>query len=235
MERTTAGLRPQPPNFQSIVATNRGPLIAVAVEAHPLTPRQIQLLDAPVIDVRTVAAVRRGAHPGRDRQHDPAGRLRHAARVDRRPGDAVVLVGRDDHDALHAAELAAAVGVARIAGYLAGGMTSWREERLPVDSIQRVTVRRAARDASVQILDVRERDEWEREPHPGLALHALPRHPTGCLTVSTRRGRSRSSAPPASARRSARRLVQRFGAREVLHVVDGGVGAWGRAGYPTEH
>ena len=28
-------------------------------------------------------------------------------------------------------------------------------------------------------------------------------------------------------------LVQRFGASEVLHVVDGGVGTWGRAGYPV--
>jgi hypothetical protein len=28
--------------------------------------------------------------------------------------------------------------------------------------------------------------------------------------------------------------VQRFGASEVLHVVDGGVGTWGRAGYPLE-
>ena len=27
-------------------------------------------------------------------------------------------------------------------------------------------------------------------------------------------------------------LVQRFGAREVLHVVDGGVGAWSAPGYP---
>jgi MFS family permease len=29
-------------------------------------------------------------------------------------------------------------------------------------------------------------------------------------------------------------LVQRYGAREVIHVVDGGVGAWGRAGWPIE-
>ena len=27
-------------------------------------------------------------------------------------------------------------------------------------------------------------------------------------------------------------LVQRYGAREVLHVIDGGVGAWARAGWP---
>src|SRR4051812_28630971 len=36
VERTTVGLRPQPPNFQAIVAINRGPLSVSAVEAHPL-------------------------------------------------------------------------------------------------------------------------------------------------------------------------------------------------------
>ena len=29
-------------------------------------------------------------------------------------------------------------------------------------------------------------------------------------------------------------LVQRYGAREVIHVVDGGVGAWARRGWPIE-
>jgi hypothetical protein len=29
-------------------------------------------------------------------------------------------------------------------------------------------------------------------------------------------------------------LVQRYGAERVLHVVNGGVGTWNRAGYPTE-
>src|SRR6185436_8428682 len=42
--RATANLRPQPPNFRSIVALNRGPLRRQTVDAHPLTPRQIQQL-----------------------------------------------------------------------------------------------------------------------------------------------------------------------------------------------
>ena len=46
----------------------------------------------------------------------------------------VVLVGRDDEDGRRAASLAAAVGIRRLAGFLAGGMTSWREEKRPVDA-----------------------------------------------------------------------------------------------------
>ena len=143
--RATAALRPQPPNFKAIVAINRGPLVQRTVDAHPLTPRQIQTLDAPVIDVRTSLQFD-GAHvPGAIcntiLQAGFGTRLAWIAG----PDQEIVLVGRDDADALHAAELAAAVGVDRIAGYLAGGFTSWREEKLPVASIERLTVRRAPR------------------------------------------------------------------------------------------
>src|SRR4051795_7945792 len=38
-ERVTASLRPQPPNFQAIVALNRGPLTVDGTAVNPLTPR----------------------------------------------------------------------------------------------------------------------------------------------------------------------------------------------------
>ncbi len=231
VERTTVGLRPQPPNFQSIVGLNRGPLYVSAVEAHPLTPRQVQQLDAPVIDVRTALQFDEAHIPGAIAntilQAGFGTRLAWVAG----PDTAVVLVGRDDADALRAAELAAAVGVARIAGYLAGGMTSWREARLPVASIKRVTVDELFALGEVQILDVRERDEREREHIPGSLFtpyHDIDRLPDGLDPSSP------VAVICASGQRAAvgASLVQRFGARDVLHVVDGGVGAWGRAGYP---
>jgi rhodanese-related sulfurtransferase len=143
-----------------------------------------------------------------------------------------VLVGRDDADALHAAELAAAVGVGRIAGYLAGGMTSWREERLPTASIQRVTVDEL-HELDVQIIDVRERDEWEAGHIPN--SHFAPYHDIRALPDGLD-----ASAPVAVICASGQRaavgasLIQRYGAHDVLHVVDGGVPAWERAGYPIQ-
>ena len=86
---------------------------------------------------------------------------------------------------------------------------------------------------TLQILDVRERGEWDAGPHPRLGPRALPRHrrrPRGIDPA----GRSRSSAPPASARAVAASLLQRYGAREVIHVVDGGVPRWQREGWPIE-
>jgi rhodanese-related sulfurtransferase len=56
VERTTSALGPQPPNFQSIVALNRGPLVADTVDPGPLAPRQLlqaQAAGALVVDVRT--------------------------------------------------------------------------------------------------------------------------------------------------------------------------------------
>jgi rhodanese-related sulfurtransferase len=149
------------------------------------------------------------------------------------PDQQVVLVGRDDADALRAAELAAAVGVFRIGGYLAGGMTSWWEERLPTASIERITVGELhERAGALQILDVRERDEWDAGHIPGAVftpyhdLHDLPPgldpdRPIAVICASGQRAAVGAS------------LVQRQGARDVLHVVDGGVGTWARQGWPV--
>jgi rhodanese-related sulfurtransferase len=233
VRRATAGLRPQPPNFRSIVAINRGPLERRPLDAEPLTPRQVEQSRAPVIDIRTALQFDEAHIPGAISntvlQSGFGTRLAWIAG----PDHEVVLVGRDDDDALHAVELAAAVGVGRIAGYLAGGMTSWREERLSTESIARLTVAQLHERAdTLQILDVRERDEWESGHIPDAIfapyhdIHALPdgldpARPIAVICASGQRAVVGAS------------LIQRFGAREVFHVVDGGVGTWARAGWPV--
>ncbi|WP_028058780.1 MBL fold metallo-hydrolase [Candidatus Solirubrobacter pratensis] len=232
VERSTTGLRPQPPNFEKIVALNRGPLRRDTVDAHPLTPRQIAP-GALVIDVRTALQFDEAHIPGSISNtilHAGFGtRLGWIAAAD----DEIVLVGRDDADALRAAELAAAVGLARIGGYLAGGMTSWREERLPTQRIERITVPQLhARADGLQILDVRERDEWEHGHIPdslftpyhqlrGLPDGLDPERPVAVICASGQRAAVGAS------------LVQRHGAHEVLHVIDGGVSHWVRNGWPV--
>src|ERR687896_490302 len=211
VSRAIAALRPQPPNFEAIVARNRGPLAVDTADVHPLTPRQVEQAQregALVVDVRT--ALRAGF----------GSKLAWLVEV----GQRVVLVGRDDEDARHAAELAESVAVTRIAGFLAGGMTSWREERLPVERIERLTVPELReREGGLQILDVREQSEWDTGHIPGSVhtpyhdIHAVPdgidpERPVAVICSSGQR-----SAPAAS-------LLRRHGVREVLHVVDGGVG-----------
>ena len=180
--------------------------------------------DAPVIDIRTALQFDEAHIPGAISNTSCSRASARGWRGSPARTQPVVLVGRDDDDALRAAELAAAVGVGRIAGYLAGGMTSWREERLPTESIARLTVpelhERARRAADPRRARAR---RVGGRPHPRLASS----RPT---TTSTRCPDGLDPARPiavicASGQRAAvgASLVQRYGAREVLHVVDGGV------------
>jgi rhodanese-related sulfurtransferase len=83
------------------------------------------------------------------------------------------------------------------------------------------------------VLDVRERDEYDEAHIPGSVLtpyHDLheipdgidPQRPVAVVCASGQRAAVGAS------------LMRRHGAREVFHVVDGGVPAWRRAGYPVE-
>jgi len=85
----------------------------------------------------------------------------------------------------------------------------------------------------VQILDVRERSEYDAGHIPGSAFtpwHDIdglpdgldPARPIAVMCASGQRAATAAS------------LVVRAGAREVIHVVDGGVPKWGRMGNPLE-
>jgi glyoxylase-like metal-dependent hydrolase (beta-lactamase superfamily II)/rhodanese-related sulfurtransferase len=236
-----ARLGPQPPNFRAIVEVNRGPLRTDEASAPPLTPRQLvghQEAGALVVDVRTELQFDDAHVPGAicitALRGGFGSRLAWIADRDQ----PVVFVGRDDADALAAAELAQAVAITNVAGRLAGGMTSWREERRATLGVPRMTVPElhehwASDGDALQILDVRERTEWDAGHIPGSLhvpyhdLHALPdgldpARPVAAICASGQR-----SAVAAS-------LLQREGAQHVIHVVDGGVGTWDRSGWPVE-
>jgi len=236
-----ATLGPQPPNFRNIVALNRGPLLRETVDAHPLTPRQVQQAqagDALVVDVRTELQFDEAHIPGAvcitARRAGFGSKLAWLAGSEQ----PLVLVGRDDEDALDASVLAAAVGLRTLAGYLAGGMTSWREDGLDVERVRRMTVgelheRWAGEDERPQILDVRERSEWDagripgsvHEPYhdiDGIPAGIDPSRPVAVVCASGQRAAVGAS------------LLQRHGASHVIHVVEGGVPHWERQGWPLE-
>jgi hydroxyacylglutathione hydrolase len=244
-ERFVAGalarLGPQPPNFRAIVEVNRGPLRAGGVHAPLLTPRQLvgrQEAGALVVDVRTDLQFDDAHIPGAICITALRGGFGSRLAWIADPDQAVVFVGRDDADALAAAELAQAVAITNVAGRLAGGMTSWREEGRPVRRIERMTVpelheRWTGDGTGPQVLDVRERTEWDAGRIPGsvhVPYHDLdgipealdPDRPVAVICASGQR-----SAVAAS-------LLQRAGAEHVVHVVDGGVGTWAAAGWPVE-
>ena len=230
--KAIADLGPQPPNFRAIVALNRGPLLTEGVELGPLTPRQVeraQLDGALVVDVRTGQQFDEAHIPGA--VSIPAlgagfgTRLAWLADHDRN----TVLVGRDDADARDAARLAVAVGVRRLGGCLAGGMTSWRQDGRPVARLERLALAdlpdRLEAEPELQILDVREAAEHRDGTIPGaltVPWHQLTAMPDGLD------GERAVAVVCASGQRAgvAASLLQRLGARHVVHVVEGGVPKW---------
>jgi glyoxylase-like metal-dependent hydrolase (beta-lactamase superfamily II)/rhodanese-related sulfurtransferase len=238
VEVALASLGPQPPNFEAIVELNRGPLLTDGVELRPLAPRQVELHrsdGALLVDVRTDLQFDDAHIPGSisiPQLHAGFG-SRLAWLADR--DQDIVLIGRDDDDGRHAGQLALAVGIRRFAGFLHGGMTSWRQEKRPVARIERLPISGLpARADDVQILDVRERSEWEEGHIPGSAFipwHDIegvpegldPSRPIAVVCASGQRAAVAAS------------LLQRAGAEHVIHVIDGGVPAWKELGEPVEH
>jgi len=237
VERAVAGLPPQPPNFQAVVEINRGPLVTGGVDIMPLTPRQVQQRQeegALLVDVRTDLQFDDAHIPGAvSNTMLRAGFGTKLAWI-ADPDQEIVFIGRDDDDGRLAARLAVAVGVRNLAGYLHGGMTGWRAERREVDSVERIDVKELhSREDSLQILDVREETEWRGGHIPG-SLH-MPYHDIRELPDGLDPGRP-VAAICASGQRSAvaASLLQSHGAKDVIHVVDGGVGTWEQLGFPIE-
>jgi hydroxyacylglutathione hydrolase len=237
VEKAVGNLPPQPPNFENVVEINRGPLVTARVDVIPLTPRQIEQRrsdGALLVDARTDFQFDDAHIPGAvSNTMLRAGFGTKLAWI-ANPEQEVVFIGRDDDDGLLAARLAVAVGVRNLGGYLAGGMTSWRAEGREVESVERIDVPHLHdRDGSLQVLDVREEAEWQQGHIPGsvhMPYHDIdsvpdgidPAQPVAVICASGQR-----SAVAAS-------LLQAHGAKDVIHVVDGGVGTWERLGFPIE-
>ena len=126
VEHALDGLGPQPPNFKDIVALNRGPLHGERIVASPLAPRQVEqhrASGALLVDVRTDLQFDDAHIPGSvSNTMLRAGFGTKLAWIADRDQD-VVLIGRDDEDGRHAAELASAVGITRLARLPGGGLT----------------------------------------------------------------------------------------------------------------
>jgi hydroxyacylglutathione hydrolase len=240
VEELLAGLGPQPPNFRAIVDLNRGPLLTAGVEVMPLAPRQVEMKrreGALIVDVRTDLQFDEAHIPGSvaiTALHAGFGtKLAWVADRDQE----IVLVGRDDEEGRRAARLATAVGIRKLGGFLGGGMTAWRAEDREAARIERMRAdelhERAGADPQMQILDVREHDEWDRGHIPDSIhvpyhdIHAMPDDVDPARPVAVICGSGQRSAVAAS-------LIARYGGEHVVHVVDGGVGTWERAGHPVE-
>ena len=239
VDASVAKLGAQPPNFRAIVALNHGPLLTGGVELPRLFPHELEqrLRDgAVVVDVRTDLQFGEGHVPGSISIPLHKGGFGTKLAWVAGGAEQIVFVGSDDDDGRRAGALAAAVGLAnpaRAGGLLSGGWTSWNAELRPVATLARVPVEEIGpllegMPAS-QVLDVRERSEYEAGHIPG-SLN-VPWHDIDAIPAGIDPG-ERVLVICASGQRAATAasLMQHFGAREVVHVVGGGVPRWGQLG-----
>jgi glyoxylase-like metal-dependent hydrolase (beta-lactamase superfamily II)/rhodanese-related sulfurtransferase len=131
----------------------------------------------------------------------------------------------------------ARVGIENVKGFLEGGVTSWRDAGLPVDTITQVSVaelNERLENDDMQIVDVRRPTEYvnghvpraQNAPLASLDKSLGPLHlEKDKLTAVICAGGYRSSA--------AASMLQKQGFSNLLNVA-GGTGAWVNAGYPVD-
>ncbi len=240
VEDSLARIGAQPPNFQNIVGINRGELLTDGVDAHPLTPGQLERRVADgafLVDTRTSLQFDDAHIPGATHisilEAGFASRLAWLADPDHQ----IVFAGRDDIDGGRAVELAQAVGMRNLGGFLHGGMTAWREEERPATQTARLTLAQLKErfdENSIQILDVREPNEFADGHIPGSVptpwhdIDSIPEGIDPSKPVATVCGSGRRAGIAAS-------MLQRLGADDVMHVPKGGVIAWGEHDWPIEN
>ena len=227
----TAELAPQPPNFERIVALNRGALLTEAAQLDPVVPARLQEL------LKNGATLLDGREPREfDAAHIPGSlNVTMVAAVGTRaawvadPTTQVVVTAASDPDAKRMALMLEAVGFRQLRGYLAGGLPAWQAADLPTSTTEAIDVATLAerlQAKQVVLIDVREQDEWQ-DGHVKGSLH-LPFHELRDGVPSELRKRA-AQKPLAVACSAGNRsslavsLLRRHGVHEVQHVAGGGV------------
>jgi hydroxyacylglutathione hydrolase len=226
----TASLAPQPPNFERIVALNRGPLLTEPASVETLLPAAVRArLDsgATLLDGRDTVVYDAAHVPGSINvtMVRAAVGTRAAWVVD--PESEVVVTAETDDEARRLALLLEAVGFRCISGLLGGGVEAWRDAGLPLETTLAIDIPELAariRGNSVRLLDVREQDEWE-EGHVEGSRHLPYYDLRNGVPDDLRNGGKPLAVACSIGNRSsiAVSLLRRAGVDDVIHVVDGGV------------
>jgi rhodanese-related sulfurtransferase len=230
VQELTGHLAPQPPNFKRIVELNKGPLLIEAAVVEALAPARVrEMTDDGVLllDGRPTRDFDAEHVPGSVNVTMTRSSVGTRAAWIADPEAQVLLNAVSEDEARRLARLLEAVGFRKIAGYLAGGTTAWREAGFETGSTPAVDVPGLAeqiRSGEVRVLDVRDDDEWEESHVPG-SLH-IPFHELrdGVPAELEDGGKPLAIVCSAGNRSSiAASLLKRAGLEGVEHVTDGGV------------
>lgn len=239
VEAIMAGLPPQPPSFETIVAKNRGLIPLREAKPRPFTAAEAAeeiRRGASVVDVRDPATYGQGHIPGALNVWIESPQFGDRVAWFVPSGTPVILVAQGPSDLERALTGLARVGVDDVLGFLQWGLIDWKTAGLPLETVPQITVHELAswleEGREVTLIDVREPFEWGEGHIPG-ALH-----------IPMREVRERRSQIPAARLKA---VICSGGLRSSTVIstlkkaglggwynVSGGMTAWQKSGYPVE-
>lgn len=235
------GAPPEPHHYKRLKKVNAGgPRVLRGLPIVPPLPvgrfrEAVERGDATLVDVRSMLAFG-GGHIRGALNIGPRAELSVWAGQMLDPERPILLVAEDETDLDGLVALFLRTGFTEFAGYLVGGMKSWDNAGLPLETTPQLSVHelRRARD-EVQILDVRAPEEWEGGHIPG-ARHRFiaDMRDDGSLPDGFDAKRPIAVYCDSGYRASlVASLLQARGYRDVRNV-PGSWQAWTKAGYPVE-
>ena len=239
VELLTAELPDRPKYFAADVEINRSgaPLLSEFPELAPFSPAETlaeQQRGAVVLDTRDDGAFSSGHVPGSINISLDGQFASWAGTIVGLEND-VVLVTDDAEQVTESRTRLARVGIERVTGYLAGGITAWMAARMPLATTRQLSPSEFAAAIAapgVQIIDVRRDAEWAAGHIRGARHLPLSRllgalddiDPERPVAVHCKSGYRSAIACS---------LLQRAGFREIVDLKDG-FDAWCEAGLGSE-
>ncbi len=237
----------KPANILNIVATNQGAreLTRSVPTAKRLSPADVQGLMADghyLVDARSSAAYGAGHVQGAINAQMSSSEFEQRVGWVVPDDSPIILMTDDDADAQKCIYNMAFIGLDQfVTGYVHGGIDAWMSAGLPVETTLQIdvfTLHTRLSEDGIQVLDVREEDEWDEGHIAG--AHLMPyTHMATQLTFPAKIDQltlakdQRIAVTCATAKRSstAISLLLRAGYNNLYNVT-GGMEAWERAKLP---
>jgi hydroxyacylglutathione hydrolase len=222
IDESAGSAMPRPPNMKRIVELNRGPFVGASAALSPVADAK----GATVLDVRPADAYSAGHVPGALNVPVSGGTFGTKAGFLMREGERIVLHASSPGEAELAARRLNAIGFLELEGYLDGPDASESIEPVEVQELEGLL-----KSPDVQVIDVRELDEWDEGFIPG-SRH-IPYRLLRAAGAQAADGKRVVTICESGARAGIAASVLAAAGVDARPVLHGGIGEWQRRGGHT--
>jgi hydroxyacylglutathione hydrolase len=222
IDESAGSAMPRPPNMKRIVELNRGPFVGASAAPSPVADAK----GATVLDVRPADAYSAGHVPGALNVPVSGGTFGTKAGFLMREGERIVLHASSPGEAELAARRLNAIGFLELEGYLDGPDASESIEPVEVQELEGLL-----KSPDVQVIDVRELDEWDEGFIPG-SRH-IPYRLLRAAGAQAADGKRVVTICESGARAGIAASVLAAAGVDARPVLHGGIGEWQRRGGHT--